>query len=74
MLTRDTRIRYRQLEKMALKNAGVRAFVFIGGNVTLQDTATILIAALPRIYTVLVSHPGPCIYHIGRAGKPLQMA
>ena len=52
----------------------MRAFVFIGGNVTLQDTATILIAALPRIYAVLVSHPGPCIYHIGRAGKPLQMA
>ena len=74
VLTRDKRIRYRQLEKVALKNAGVRAFVFIGGNVTLQDTAEILTAALPRMYAVLATEPGPWIYHIGRAGKPLRMA
>ena len=37
VLTRDKRIRYRQLERLALQKAGVRAFVFTGGNVTIED-------------------------------------
>ncbi len=49
VLTRDKRIRYRQLERRALKEARVRAFVFTGGNITVKDTAVILVKALPRI-------------------------
>lgn len=40
VLTRDKRIRYRQLERLALQLAGVRAFVFTGGNVALLETAS----------------------------------
>ena len=71
MLTRDKRIRYRQLERKSLEDAGVRAFVFIGGNVTIKDTAKILVTALPRILKISASNAGPFIYHIGLSGKPV---
>lgn len=73
VLTRDKRIRYRQLERKSLEEAGVRAFVFIGGNVTIKDTAKILVTALPRILKISASNAGPFIYHIGLAGKPVKM-
>jgi hypothetical protein len=73
VLTRDKRIRYRQLERLALTAARVRAFVFTGGNVTIKDTGMILVRALPRIRKICETHAGPFIYHIGRAGKPIRM-
>jgi len=73
VFTRDKRIRYRQLERLALKEARVRAFVFTGGNVTVKDTAAILLSALRRIETICRADAGPFIYHIGRTGKPIRM-
>ncbi len=73
VLTRDKRIRYRRLERLALQVAGVRAFVFTGGNVTLAETAAILASALPHIADICAREPGPFICHIGRAGKPRRM-
>lgn len=73
VLTRDKRIRYRRLERLALQAAGVRAFVFTGGNVTLSDTAAILATALPAIREICAREPGPVIYHLGRTGKPRRM-
>lgn len=74
VLTRDKRIRYRQLERLALKAAEVRAFVFTGGNVTVKDTAAILVRALSRIEKICRANDGPFIYHIGRTGRPIRMA
>ncbi len=73
VLTRDKRIRYRRLERLALQAAQVRAFVFIGGNVTLSETASILAGAVPRIRRICTQEPGPFIFHIGVAGKPRRM-
>jgi hypothetical protein len=73
VLTRDKRIRYRRLERLALKLAGARAFVFTGGNVTLADTAAILAAALPAIAEICDREQAPFIYHLGRGGKPRRM-
>lgn len=73
VLTRDQRIRYRQLELLALTEAKVRTFVFTGGNVTLSDTAAILVNALVRMTRIAQVDPGPFIYHLGRAGKPTRM-
>lgn len=73
VLTRDKRIRYRQLERLALKEARVRAFVFTGGNVTVKDTAAILARALPRIEARCRAETGPFIFHIGRTGKPIRV-
>ena len=73
VLTRDQRIRYRQLERLALEAAKVRAFVFTGGNVTSKDTGAILAGALDRMASIARADPGPFIYHIGRSGKPIRM-
>jgi hypothetical protein len=73
VLTRDKRIRYRQLERLALREARVRAFVFTGGNVTVAETAAILVQALPRMGRISRVNAGPFIYHIGRSGKPIKM-
>ena len=73
VLTRDKRIRYRQLERLALQAAKVRAYVFTGGNVTVKDTAAILVHALPRMRNIARADPGPFIYHLGRSGKPRRM-
>lgn len=74
VLTRDKRIRYRQLERLALYEARVRAFVFTGGNVTLRDTASILVGALKHMTRIARADPGPFIYHLGRTGRPVRMS
>lgn len=74
VLTRDKRIRYRQLERLSLEAYGVRAFVFTGGNVTIKETASILKGALGRIARICMSEIPPFIYHIGRTGKPIKVA
>ena len=73
VLSRDKRIRYRQLELLALQEARVRAFVFTGGNVTMKETAAILSGAVPRLTRIARAEKGPFIFHIGRAGKPTKM-
>jgi hypothetical protein len=70
VITRDKRIRYRRLERLALQAAAVRAFVFTGGNITLSDTARILAEALPAIESICAREAGPFIYHLGLAGRP----
>jgi PIN like domain len=74
VLTRDKSIRYRELERLALKAAQVRAFVFTGGNVTVKDTAAILVKALPRIWKTCTTQVGPFIYHIGTGANPIRMS
>lgn len=74
VLTRDKRIRYRHLERLALQAARVRAFVFTGGNVTLAETAAILGGAIEEIRDICDHEVGPFLYHIGRAGKPRRMS
>lgn len=73
VLTRDKRIRYRRLERVALQAAAVRAFVFTGGNVTLSDTARILANAFPAIEAICAREAGPFIYHLGVGGRPRRM-
>jgi len=73
VLTRDKRIRYRQLERLALQAAKVRAFVFTGGNVTGEETGAILAGSLERITKIARVDSGPFIYHIGRSGRPIRM-
>ncbi len=49
ILTKDTRIRYRTIERNALMNARVRAFVLVSGNLSGQEMAKIFVKALPAI-------------------------
>jgi len=49
ILTKDTRSRYRTIERNALMNARVRAFVLVSGNLSGQEMAKIFVKALPAI-------------------------
>jgi predicted nuclease of predicted toxin-antitoxin system len=73
VLTRDKRIRYRQLERLALRSAQVRAFVFTGGNVTIRETGEILTRAFPAIRAICERETGPFVFHVGRGGNPKRM-
>lgn len=73
VLTRDKRIRYRTLERVALTAAAVRAFVFTGGNVGAKETAAILVQACRAIDRICRAEQPPFIYHIGLSGKPVRM-
>jgi hypothetical protein len=68
VLTKDDRIRYRQNEKLALLQAGVRAFVFTGGNMSGVEMADTIIAVLPKMRRILASHSGAFVARITSAG------
>ncbi|MCZ2390058.1 MAG: hypothetical protein LC113_03150 [Acidobacteria bacterium] len=61
VLTKDQRIRYRTLEREALRNAGIKAFIFMSGNVPFQVMAEAIAKALPRIEKFALSHKAPFI-------------
>jgi hypothetical protein len=48
VLTKDERIRYREIERTALMNAGVRAFVLTAKNLQGSEMANILCS--PRLW------------------------
>jgi hypothetical protein len=64
VLTKDERIRYRPLELQALESARLRTFIMICRNVRGEDTARILLAAMPRILAVIGAQKGPFIYYV----------
>jgi hypothetical protein len=68
VLTKDDRIRYRPNEKDALLAAGVRAFVFTGGNVRGAAMADTIIAALPKIRKLLAANHVAFVARITVAG------
>jgi hypothetical protein len=64
VLTKDERIRYRPLELQALRNAKLRAFILVCGNVRGADTADILLKAMSRIIDILGRYRGPFVYYV----------
>lgn len=68
VLMRDQRVRYRQLEKDALKLAGVGAFVFTGGQAAAADTAEVISRLLPKFANVSRSERKPFLYSFGLGG------
>jgi predicted nuclease of predicted toxin-antitoxin system len=69
VLTKDTRIRYREIERMALMNARVRTFVLTAKNLQGLEMANIFVAALPAIQRFTTKHTQPFIAKITRSGR-----
>lgn len=72
-ITRDKNVRFRPMERQALIDSKVRAFVFTAGNATREETAAIVSGALESMKKIVATQPGPFIFHIGRSGKPARM-
>lgn len=61
VLTKDQRIRYRAIEREALLNAGVKAFIFMSGSVPFSEMAKIIAKALRAIEKFVRIHQPPFI-------------
>jgi hypothetical protein len=64
VITKDKRIRKRPLEREALINAGVRAFVLVSGNLKKDAMAAIFRAAMPAILELIAIQPPPFIARV----------
>ena len=69
VLTKDHRIRYRQVERLALMRAGVAAFILTSGDLQGEEMAQIFVKALPRITRFLQKHRKPFIAKITKDGS-----
>jgi predicted nuclease of predicted toxin-antitoxin system len=69
VLTKDHRIRYRHVERLALMKAGVAAFILTSGDLQGDEMAQIFVKALPRITGFLKKHPKPFIAKIAKDGS-----
>jgi predicted nuclease of predicted toxin-antitoxin system len=67
VLTKDQRLRYRPLEIAALRASRARVFVLTAGNLRGIEIAAVFVSALPRIFRVLHSVPGPFIARVSRS-------
>jgi hypothetical protein len=68
VLMRDKRVRHRALEVLALRAARVGAFVLTAGQATARDTATVVVAKLPKILNISRSERKPFLYTLGMSG------
>ena len=69
VITKDTRIRYREPERAALIAANVRAFVFTTADLNGVEMADMVVKALPAIARLCNRMPAPFIARIGKAGR-----
>lgn len=61
VLTKDKMIRRRTIEREALINANVKAFVFMSGSIPFSDMAQIFVKALPSINRIASENNPPFI-------------
>lgn len=69
VLTKDHRIRYWNLERTALMQAGVGAFILTGGDLQGDEMARIFVDVLPAITRFIKKHKKPFIAKVGRTGS-----
>lgn len=69
VLTKDDKIRYRPLERMALMGAGVAAFIFSARNIKGSETAALFIQCRTEVEKFLKKTKRPFIARITRAGE-----
>jgi len=69
VLTKDHRIRYRELEVAAILKARVCAFVLTGGNLQGKEMGHIFVKALPAIKRFILRHAPPFVAKVTRAGS-----
>jgi len=67
VLTKDQRLRYRPLEKAALRSSNARVFVLTAGNLRRSEIAAVFVSALPQIFKILRSRPGPFVASISKS-------
>ena len=62
---------FNELERLALRQAGGRAFLIVHGNMKAEDEAKMIVAALPKILRILKSNQPPFIDRLYNTNKIL---
>lgn len=65
-VTRDQNIRRKPNELAAIRNSRVVIFVFTSGNLSADNTAAILVRALPRMFALAAAASRPALFSIRR--------
>ncbi|HET8781138.1 MAG TPA: hypothetical protein VFM63_01880 [Pyrinomonadaceae bacterium] len=60
---------YNELEKQAIRNAGGRAFLIVGGDATGEQKAALVAGALGRMLRILTATPAPFVARVYRANR-----
>lgn len=68
-ITKDKRIRHRQLEIQAIKKHKAKVFRFTSGNISGEEMAKIATKALNKMIKYADSHDGPFIVSLTREGN-----
>ena len=63
----DKRVRRRPLEKKAIHDAKVGAFIFTGGNASAQDTADAVIPLVSKMARLFADEQKPFVYTFGKS-------
>ena len=69
ILTKDAKIRSRQVEIIALMKSGQPAFVLTSGNTSAEENAVAILIALPDILECIRRHRPPFVAQITKSGK-----
>ena len=69
LVTKEKRIRFNELEKMAVLAHRVREFYFTSGNYSGAEMAWMLVAALPEMIKLCRKRNPPFIASITKSGK-----
>jgi len=69
VLTKDVQIRRRHLERNALLNAGVAAFILTSGNLKGEEMGEIFVRARNRMLKFLTKYPRPFIATVTKSGE-----
>jgi hypothetical protein len=73
LLTKDSRIRYRQNEMQALLSSKTRSFVLVSTNLPGSEIAQIFVKALPRMKRLCQLECSPFIAHVHKDGTVVLM-
>jgi hypothetical protein len=68
LITLDRKIRYRELERTALMNAGVKAFIVTASRVNGRVLAELLVKRLDEMVRLIETRPAPFIALVSRKG------
>ena len=62
---------FNELERLALRNAGGRAFLIVHGDMKAEEEASMIVAALPKMLRILKANASPFIARIYNSRKIL---
>src|SRR5713226_67702 len=69
VLTKDEAMQHNEIEKTAIKNARVRVFILVRGNLSGSEMASIFVRALPSMARIIQNQEPPFIVRVYRDGK-----